>query len=272
MRLMGNPVGRMAPKANWAQTNTNMADYIRNKPDLSGFALQADLESVRGQAVANREDLDNAENDITVLQENVSNIETDIVAIKEDTPDTTLIISGKAADAKATGDAIREVQNTLNVIADWPVAFGTDDTSTDYPGTWYWEKWASGKAVCYGRFDFGSVACTKSWGENGFRESEGMYKTFPAGLFSDIPLHLDISLVTGSGAAFVTQDRGRDITAQQTGRITLSRPSAMTLNGVSLGFEVIGRWKNSDGTGSNLETMLNNIIDLQEQYIGGEAE
>ena len=127
--------------------------------------------------------------------------------------------------------------------ADYIVAYGTEESTDGYSGTWYWKKYASGEARCYGRFDFGSVACTKGWGNNGFHECEGMYKTFPAGLFADIPLHLGISLVTASGAAFITQDKGSEITAQKTGRFTLSRPTSMTITGVSLGFEVIGRWK-----------------------------
>lgn len=154
--------------------------------------------------------------------------------------DTTLTQSGVPADAKATGDAIRDVQSTLYLIVDCIVAFGTEECA-DYPGTWHWEKWASGKAVCYGRFDFGSVSCTNSWGN--MYESTGMYKTFPAGLFVDVPLDLSIDLMKGSGAAFVTQDRADEMTAQQTGRFTLSRPTSMTLKNVSLGFEVIGRWK-----------------------------
>lgn len=157
--------------------------------------------------------------------------------------DTTLTQSGVPADAKATGDSIGQVRTYLGKIADYPVEIGTEESTDGYAGTWYWKKYDSGEARCYGRFDYGSVACTTSWGDSGFRESAGMYKTFPANLFIDVPLHLDISLMDGSGAAFITQDRGSDMTAGKTGRFTLSRPSSMTLTNVSLGFEVIGRWK-----------------------------
>lgn len=245
MRLMGNPVGRMAPKANWAQTNTNMADYIRNKPDLSGFALQADLESVRRQAAANRGDLTIAENDITVLQENVSNIETDIVAIKEDTPDTTLSISGKAADAKAAGEAIGKVRTDLDKIADYLVETGMYQ-SQDYNGDWFFKKYASGEARCYGCFDFGSVKCTTTWGN--MYESAGMYKQFPQGLFISAPTHIDMTLMGGSGAAFLTHDKADEMTKDQTGRFTLSRPTSMTLDNVKIGFEAVGRWRADEET------------------------
>ena len=174
-------------------------------------------------------------------------------------PDATLTQEGKAADAKATGAAIDKVRTDVSQMvgdvkeelldmqaADRIIEYGVEPSTDKYEGNWYWKKYASGEARCYGRFAFGSIACTKSWGENGFRECEGMYKTVPEGLFIDIPLHLDISLVTGSGAAFITQDRGNDMTALQTGRFTLSRPSSMTLTNISLGFEVIGRWKAED--------------------------
>lgn len=171
-------------------------------------------------------------------------------------PDATLTQEGKAADAKATGAAIDKVRTDVSQMvveaknalkeelqdADRIIEIGTEEC-TDYTGTWYWKKYASGEARCHGRFNFGSVACTTGWGNYGWHESAGMYKTFPAGLFVESPLHLDISLVTANGAAFVTQDKGTDISATQTGRFTLSRPTSMTLTNVSLGFEVIGRWK-----------------------------
>lgn len=147
------------------------------------------------------------------------------------------------ANAMPTADAVyaQGYNAALASLPDRVVEIGTEE-STDYPGTWYWKKYDSGEARCYGRFDYGSVACTTSWG-NSMYEKTGFYKTFPSGLFIDSPLHLDISVVSGNGALFVTQDGHNEITAQQTGRFTLSRPTSMTVNNVSLGFEVIGRWK-----------------------------
>lgn len=147
------------------------------------------------------------------------------------------------ANALPTSDEVyaQGYNAALALLADRIVEIGTEASTDSYTGDWYWKKYDSGEARCYGRFYFGSVACTSAW--SGFYECTGMYKTFPADLFIDAPLHLDISLVSGSGAAFITQDKGSEMTAQQTGRFTLSRPSSMTLTDISLGFEVIGRWK-----------------------------
>ena len=265
MRIMGNPVGRMAPKANWAQTNTNMADYIRNKPDLSGFALQEDLESVSEQVLTNIEALTVAKNDITVLQENGNAVNAEIATIKGNIPDTTLSISGKAADAKATGEAlarlnpdstlaqagvpadakatgeaIGKVRTDLDKIEDYLVETGMYQ-SQDYNGEWFFKKYASGEARCYGCFDFGSVKCTTTWGN--MYESAGMYKQFPQGLFISAPTHIDMTLMGGSGAAFLTHDKADEMTKDQTGRFTLSRPTSMTLDNVKIGFEAVGRWR-----------------------------
>ena len=125
-------------------------------------------------------------------------------------------------------------------VGDYIIEIGAEESTDEHSGTWYWEKWASGKAVCYGRFEYGTVACTKAWGS--MYEKTGLYKAFPVGLFIDIPLHLDISLVNG-GAAYVSRDSAGDITAMSTGRFSLARPTSMTLHEISLGFEAIGRWK-----------------------------
>lgn len=158
--------------------------------------------------------------------------------------DTTLTQSGVPADAKATGDAIGHVRTDLGKIADYPVETGTEE-STDFPGSWHWEKWDSGKAVCYGQFSFGTINCSNSWGN--MKESTGMYKTFPSGLFlaDTIPTYLGISIVKANAAAFVTQDKN-DISSQKTGRFTLSRPTTTTGDSVGdthIGFLAIGRWK-----------------------------
>lgn len=125
-------------------------------------------------------------------------------------------------------------------VGDYIIEIGAEESTDEHSGTWYWEKWASGKAVCYGRFEYGTVDCTKAWGS--MYEKTGLYKAFPVGLFIDIPLHLDISLVNG-GAAYVSRDSAGDITAMSTGRFSLARPTPMTLHKISLGFEAIGRWK-----------------------------
>ena len=159
--------------------------------------------------------------------------------------DTTLTQSGVPADAKATGNSIAKVRTDLGKIADYLVETGMYQ-SQDYNGDWFFKKYASGEARCYGCFDFGSVKCTTTWGN--MYESAGMYKQFPQGLFISAPTHIDMTLMGGSGAAFLTHDKADEMTKDQTGRFTLSRPTSMTLDNVKIGFEAVGRWRADEET------------------------
>lgn len=157
-------------------------------------------------------------------------------------PDSTLLKSGVPADAKATGEAIGKVRIDLDKIADYPVETGTEE-STDYTGTWYWEKWKSGKAVCWGAFSIGDVAATTAWGD--LYESTGYSKTLPDGLFVAAPDNVDLTVSKSDSAMYVTRFDGTDvyITKDNIGRFTFSRPTSRTVRGVYIGVHAIGRWK-----------------------------
>lgn len=109
-------------------------------------------------------------------------------------------------------------------------------------GTWYWEKWSSGKAVCWGVRNFGNMAINKAWGS--MYESASFTQDFPTDLFIDIPYFL-IHCVRAGGAVFVEQGWNTTTppTAANTGTFCCYRPTSMTVPQVYLGFYAIGRWK-----------------------------
>jgi hypothetical protein len=113
-------------------------------------------------------------------------------------------------------------------------------------GDWTWEKWASGKAVCWGAASLGNVNVNNKWGSSEdnypWRESSAFTQDFPEGLFNAPPQFLDITLINSSAAVFVSRYL-EDLTATNTGKFTLSRPTSMTVNNVKLGFYAVGRWK-----------------------------
>ena len=160
-------------------------------------------------------------------------------------PDESLTQAGKAADAKATGDAIDKVMqdvvqmvgetadDIMGSMADRVIEHGTD-------GAWYWEKWLSGKAVCWCRYVLGNVNVTRAWGN--WYESDYYYVDFPTGLFSTAPDFLDITLMSSDGAAYISRYL-EDMTATNTGRFNLSRATSRTVYRVVLGLYAIGRWK-----------------------------
>ena len=168
-------------------------------------------------------------------------------------PDASLTQAGKAADAKATGDAIQQVQDVVDMVgetvddvmdsmADRVVERGMDST-------WTWEKWKSGKAVCWGTASLGNVSVNTRWGatedQYPWRESAYFTQDFPKGLFDAAPQFLDITVMNSSAAVFVSR-YVEDLTATNTGKFTLSRPTSQTVNNVVLGFYAIGTWKTEE--------------------------
>jgi hypothetical protein len=148
-------------------------------------------------------------------------------------------------------------------VFDYIVAHGTADE-------WHWEMWKSGKAVCWCSHNFGDISVTNERGS--WYESAGMTKDFPAGLFITAPDCLQINILRASNGVIVSQGWQNNISATNTGTFSLASIRSRTVKGVYLSFYAVGRWKQSDGSESELEAFLNSIIDLQEQYIGGEDE
>lgn len=124
-------------------------------------------------------------------------------------------------------------------MADFVVATGTDSMGSN--GTWYWRKWNSGRAECYGLRNFGNMAVSTAWGS--LYESASFTQPLPSGLFSQAPHYVGIELTQASGAGWVLQGFGTDTSKDTIGSFSIVRPTAMNLQQVYLGFNCIGRWK-----------------------------
>lgn len=123
---------------------------------------------------------------------------------------------------------------------DYIIEQGTEAMGTN--GTWYWSKWKSGKAECYGMRNFGNMALSTSWGSM-YRSSD-FEQSLPTGLFTTIPDYINISLVRGGGAAaMVASGINDNVSASSTGSFFVYRPVSMTMQQVHLAFNVIGKWK-----------------------------
>lgn len=140
------------------------------------------------------------------------------------------------------GDA--SIQGNLsiqgNTVADYVIETGTASMGSN--GTWYWRKWKSGKAECYGCRNYGNMAINTAWGA--LYRSAKFKQDLPSGLFNQLPHSINITLRTASGWISRGGGTGTEPTATSTGEFFVCRADAQTSNSVYISFNIIGRWKN----------------------------
>ena len=121
--------------------------------------------------------------------------------------------------------------------ADYIIETGT--TSMGSNGTWYWSKWKSGKAECYGLRNYGNMGVSTAWGQ--LFESSTFTQTLPGDLFSSAPQVVDISIQKSNLGAWI-EKKGTNVSADSTGEFFVVRATSGTLSQVHLSFNIIGRW------------------------------
>ena len=125
-------------------------------------------------------------------------------------------------------------------LADYVIETGTEAMGTN--GTWYWRKWRSGKAECYGCRNYGNMAVTTAWG--GLFRSGAFTQSFPSGLFVSTPEVIDITFRGGSNVGgWIANHENSAPSESETGSFILVRPASATLTSSYLSFNIIGRWK-----------------------------
>ena len=124
-------------------------------------------------------------------------------------------------------------------LDDYVIETGTEAMGTN--GTWYWSKWRSGKAECYGCRNYGNMAVTTAWGSL-FR-SESFSQTLPSGLFADTPEVIDIRFRGADRGGWIANHEETAASDYETGGFILVRPASATLTQAMISFNVIGRWK-----------------------------
>lgn len=124
-------------------------------------------------------------------------------------------------------------------LADYVIETGTEAMGTN--GTWYWSKWRSGKAECYGCRNYGNMGVSTAWG-NLYR-SEAFSQTLPSGLFVDTPEVIDIRFRGADRGGWIANHEETAASDYETGSFILVRPASATLSQAKISFNVIGRWK-----------------------------
>ena len=128
--------------------------------------------------------------------------------------------------------------------ADFIIETGTEEMGTN--GTWHWEKWASGKAVCYGRRNYGNMAITTAWG-NLYR-SDYFDQVLPSGLFSCVPYHISINMINADRGGWICKHENSAPSTSSTGAFIYVRPASATATKSHIGFYVVGSWKDVEET------------------------
>lgn len=126
-----------------------------------------------------------------------------------------------------------------NPLADYVIEEGVEAMGTN--GTWYWRKWKSGRADCYGVRNYGNMAVTTAWG--GLYRSESFSQSLPSGLFIDTPEVIDITYRVSNYGGWIAQHEATAPSSSNTGGFIVVRPASATLSQARIGFNVIGRWK-----------------------------
>lgn len=135
-----------------------------------------------------------------------------------------------------------------NPLADFVVETGTEAMGTN--GTWYWSKWKSGKAECYGCRNFGKMTINTAWG--GHYRSGIFTQDLPSGLFLNTPEVIDISIrdianisLDGgvNSGCWVVRHEESAADSGNTGSFVVVRAASGMVSPTNLSFNIIGRWK-----------------------------
>lgn len=124
-------------------------------------------------------------------------------------------------------------------VADYVIETGTEAMGSN--GTWYWAKWKSGKAECYGRRNYGVMDVSTAWGS--LYRSEPFTQELPYGLFKHVPEYTSITMDTADRGGWIAMHEQVQGSAEEISSFIVVRPAAATLGSSYLRFHCIGRWK-----------------------------
>lgn len=127
----------------------------------------------------------------------------------------------------------------LSALADYVIDIGEEAMGSN--GTWYWRKWASGKAEAWGCRNFGNMAVTTTWG-NLYR-SAVFTQDLPNNVFIRTPDAININIVHSNFGGWICKHEQTAPSADTTGSFIFVRPASATVTPTNIGFYIVGEWK-----------------------------
>ena len=129
--------------------------------------------------------------------------------------------------------------NELLGGADYVIETGTASMGSN--GTWYWQKWASGKAECWGNRNYGNMAVNTYWGY--WYRSAVFTQSLPSGLFNTTPLIMNMNMVNANYGCMIMRYAETNPSASSTGSFVVMAPLNVTISPTNIGFHIIGTWQ-----------------------------
>ena len=125
--------------------------------------------------------------------------------------------------------------------ADYVVDYGS--TSMGSNGTWYWEKWNSGKAVCWGTRNYGRLAVTSTYSNTSGYYSSSFQQTFPSGLFNAAPSFTAANMACYDDDDDTRWQASRSMVSASSMYLSVRSAMSITLPSSYISIHAIGRWK-----------------------------
>ena len=125
------------------------------------------------------------------------------------------------------------------LVHDYVIETGTASMGSN--GTWYWSKWKSGRAECYGCRNYGNMAVSTQWGS--LYKSTTYGQDLPSGLFATKPEAMQIQIREAGSGCWISSQIGWAPDETTTGGFSVTSPASGNISQVYISFNIVGRWK-----------------------------
>ncbi len=124
------------------------------------------------------------------------------------------------------------------ILNDYVIETGSASMGSN--GTWYWQKWLSGKAEAWGCRNFGNMAVSTAWGS--LYRSEVFTQDLPDDVFIRTPDAININFVHTNAGGWISKYDNTAPSAVTTGSFVVIRPEKGNITPTNIGFHIIGEW------------------------------